>query len=429
MPPIRAKRPASVRRSPAAGESTIFGLFTMASAAEQYVPAGRPSGSDSMISGDEDADQPRGRHPLRCDSVRSWPAHSLQLAVVKMNVPSRASRLRTVGVRTIAPSPSDLYPIVWRFAAERHSIYLRRMAGGENPWTADPVLREYRFTNAFRAADRVSQYLIRMSYEEDEVCAPTVFLRSMLFKLFNKIETWQSIVDKLGPVHAGDFDFDACDRVLTNLRGRRTSIYSGAYIMPSVGPAGVPKHRTHLGLLKSMMADELPQRLAESTSLSSVYEQLLSYRSLGRFLAFQFAIDLNYTRLTNHQEADFVVAGPGALDGLSKCFSSLGSFSAEETIRWMTDRQEEEFSKLGLQFGGLWGRPLQPIDVQNLLCEVSKYTRATHPSIVGAAGRTRIKRRFRSSGDLAPPFFPPKWELNGRVGSWVASNAGSSSGG
>ena len=36
-----------------------------------------------------------------------------------------------------------------------------------------------------------------------------------------------------------------------------------------------------------------------------------------------YAIDLNYTTLTSHSEWSFVVAGPGALDGLSKCFESL----------------------------------------------------------------------------------------------------------
>ena len=29
------------------------------------------------------------------------------------------------------------------------------------PWTSDPILLRYRFTNAYRAADRVSQFLLR----------------------------------------------------------------------------------------------------------------------------------------------------------------------------------------------------------------------------------------------------------------------------
>jgi len=59
-----------------------------------------------------------------------------------------------------------------------------------------------------------------------------------------------------------------------------------------------------------------------------VYERLLRYPGLGPFLAFQYAIDLNYSDLLDFDEDDFVVAGPGALDGISKCFVSTGQRSA-----------------------------------------------------------------------------------------------------
>ena len=84
----------------------------------------------------------------------------------------------------------------------------------------------------------------------------------------------------------------------------------------------------------------------------------------------------------------------------------------------MSDRQEQEFCGEDLRFDGLWGRSLRPIDVQNLLCEVSKYTRATHPEIKGRAGRGRIKQRFSAAGSVPKPFFPPKWELNEAVEKW-----------
>ena len=53
--------------------------------------------------------------------------------------------------RRSQPKPSKLYPVLWRFAAERQRIYLRRVVGEIGPWTDDPVLAAYRFTNAFRA--------------------------------------------------------------------------------------------------------------------------------------------------------------------------------------------------------------------------------------------------------------------------------------
>ena len=104
-----------------------------------------------------------------------------------------------------------------------------------------------------------------------------------------------------------------------------------------------------------------------------------------------------------------------------------GGVLPAETIVWMTDRQDEEFGRYGLPFSGLWGRPLQLIDVQNLLCEVSKYTRATHPAIKGRSGRIRIKQRFTSAGAFPRPFFPPKWGLNRRIEDWLG-NGGTTGG-
>ena len=189
--------------------------------------------------------------------------------------------------------------------------------------------------------------------------------------------------------------------------------------MPSGGRPGVPKHRSHLRLLRDMVADGLPAKLGRTRSLKDAYTLLLTWPSLGPFLAFQYAIDLNYTTLMSHSENDFVVAGPGALDGLVKCFGSLGEFTPDDTIVWLTDRQDREFERYGLSFSGLWGRPLQPIDMQNLLCEVSKYTRATHPEIKGRSGRIRIKQRFTPADPLPQPFFPPKWGVNQRVDDWL----------
>ena len=329
----------------------------------------------------------------------------------------RLSAIVLQGGSRCKPRPSKLYSNIWRFACERQYIYMRRVSGEPSPWTNDTVLSVYRFTNAFRAADRVSQYLIRLAYANEAVNRDTLFLRTILFKIFNRIDTWNAIVRKLGMPVADQFDYAKCDDLLA-IRRTKNPIYSAAYIMPSCGRSRAPKHRMHLHLIRDMIANQVPAKLGRTRSLGDVYKLLLAWPTLGPFLAFQYAIDLNYTTLTSHTEQDFVVAGPGALDGLAKCFESLGDFTPAETIIWLTERQDEEFERYGLCFGGLWGRRLQPIDVQNLLCEVSKYTRVTHPAIKGRSGRTRIKQRFKAAGAIPRPFFPPKWGLNRQIDKW-----------
>ena len=309
---------------------------------------------------------------------------------------------------------SRVFDTYWRFAAERLNIYYRRLAGGSLPWTADPILQAHRFTNVYRVTDRVSQYLLReVQYRSDRSQAvDEVFFRTLLFKLFNKIETWEALEVEIGPIGWQSADIERIDDLLHSLISRGRRIYSAAYIMPSPAFGGGRKHTNHLRLVAQMMSDGLPARIAAATSLRSVYEQLLSYSGIGKFLAFQFAIDLNYSSMIDFPEAGFVVAGPGAHDGISKCFPAASAIDAENLIMAVTEHQDKEFDKRGIIFPGLYGRALQPIDCQNLFCEISKYSRAAHPEIKGVANRERIKQVYRyaqRSPDL--PFFPPKWRL------------------
>jgi hypothetical protein len=111
-------------------------------------------------------------------------------------------------------------------------------------------------------------------------------------------------------------------------------------------------------------------------------------------------------------ESEFVVAGPGALDGISKCFKDFKDYSAEYVINWTVDRPDIEFDRLELKFETLFGRRLQPIDCQNLFCEISKYSRVAHPDVPGIANRHKIKRPYvRDSRPLLPLAFPPQWQL------------------
>src|SRR5438876_4785648 len=151
------------------------------------------------------------------------------------------------------------------------------------------------------------------------------------------------------------------------------------------------------------------------------FDKLIAYPMMGDFLAYQYVIDLNYSDYLNFSEMEFVVPGPGARGGLRKCFHSLGGLSEADAIRLVTERQESEFERLGLNFKSLWGRPLQLIDCQNLFCEVDKYARVAHPEIVGITGRARIKQRFRMRLNPIIPWYPPKWGLNERIANEVVN--------
>ena len=311
---------------------------------------------------------------------------------------------------------TEAYDTYWRFAAKRQAVYFRRLVNPVGPWSDDPTLNEYRFTNVYRIADRVSQYLIRnVQYNSAYSQTPKeVFFRTILFKLFNRIKTWETLERELGPISWKGTHLNKISEVLNRLINKGERIYSAAYIMPSPSFGHPRKHNNHLVLLNQMMQDDLPSRLASADSLKSTYEMILAYPGMGPFLAFQFCIDLNYSILTNFSESDFVVAGPGALDGITKCFHNPQSQDPSTIIHWMVERQDYEFSRLNLRFDSLFGRRLQPVDCQNIFCELSKYARIAHPDLPGKSGRKKIKQRYKVSAGkpVERPFFPPKWGID-----------------
>jgi NTP pyrophosphatase (non-canonical NTP hydrolase) len=332
--------------------------------------------------------------------------------------PTSAERVPCPPPRITPLRPTEVYDTYWRFAAERQQIFFKRLEGHVPPWTEDEILRAYKFTNAYRASDRVSQYLIRNVIYRDDLPdeRDEVFFRILLFKLFNRVETWGLLEKELGQVTWEGYSFKRYDRILTGAMARGVRIYSAAYIMPSAGALGHDKkHRNHLVLVERMMADELPRRLADALSMQRAFELLRDYPSVGDFLAYQIVTDVNYSPITHFPETDFVVPGPGALDGIRKCFADCGGLNGPEVIKFMADRQEVEFARMGLEFRTLWGRRLQLIDCQNLFCEVDKYARERHPHVNGVSGRTRIKQKFRANLSPIRYWYPPKWGINDQV--------------
>lgn len=323
-------------------------------------------------------------------------------------------QLHIGGVELTTTPAFDAY---WYFASARQDIFHERVSGEkiQAKFPEDDILRNYRFTNAYRASDRVSQYLIQNVLSDSHDWSPDdLFFRTMLYKIFNKIETWEALEEQFESLSYETFDFDEADRFLSDRQDQHHRNYSAAYIMPSAGSVfgHKRKHSNHLALLKWMLEEGFARRLQDTLRMSEAFELIMSAPSFGPFLAYQFVTDLNYSHLTDFSEMEFVVAGPGAHDGISKCFETTCGVSAERIIAHMAAHQSQYFEEFGHAFRDLWGRSLQLIDCQNLFCEVSKYTRVAFPEIEGISGRTRIKQSYRqSTRAMYQPAYPTKWGI------------------
>src|SRR6056297_9326 len=98
--------------------------------------------------------------------------------------------------------PNENFKYYMYFISERMNIFWERYEGFEPPYTADPILRKHKFTNVYRSLDRVSQFFIKNILNEDsEYSDYDLFWRILLFKHFNKIITWEWLINDLGDIH------------------------------------------------------------------------------------------------------------------------------------------------------------------------------------------------------------------------------------
>jgi hypothetical protein len=262
----------------------------------------------------------------------------------------------------------------------------------------------------------VSQYLIKevIYGGPGTYSAEDQILRIVLFRLFSRPQTWELLCAAHRDVTMDSFRAGGYGDTLEREFEKGGRLYTPAFILCATPAYGYKrKHRNHLALLNEMLRPKgLPQEVARARSLEALIAALRRYPLIGPFMAYQIAIDINYSELCDFDESEYTVAGPGAIRGVAKCFIDTSGRTAEEMITDLTAHQDEEFAKRGIDFRSLFGRPLQAIDVQNLFCELDKYARVAFPEL--RSNRSRIKAKFRPSGELPLPVFPPKWGLGAR---------------
>ncbi len=289
--------------------------------------------------------------------------------------------MRTKKISSVVPNDATL-KYYFYFIQERMNIFWRRCEDSSH-LTDDPILKEYKFTNVYRACDRVSQYLIRNVIYKD------------LDKYFN--------VEKLS-------------KALT-MRQQNYPIFSNAYMMTGSysGYHDInTKHQVWLQMIKDeFIKGQGLKKVLNAKSMAEVYNQLRDYPLIGDFLAYQYTVDFNYSPYLNFDEDSFVKAGVGAVRGIKKCFSSYGN-DYEDAIYYIHDHFEELQERYGYtEFRPLPGRKPKLIDLQNCFCETDKYLRAKMPEL--KVGNVRIKQHYKPSMEGIDYYFPEKWGVEEHI--------------
>ena len=317
----------------------------------------------------------------------------------------------------------------WRFVAERQAIFNRRLRGMPAPWTLDTILRDHKFTNVYRAADRVSQYLIREvinigSQEPDEL-----IFRCVLFRIFNLPATYAGLRDGLGATPSlRNWSPSHYATIINRMQNAGLQTWNGAYIMRTpadyCGQGRGAKTAGWLNVLHIMWQQGLFDYIPLEDNLERSVKALQTYPTVGPFLAMQYATDIGYTTAVHWNENDYVQPGVGSLRGAQRLFTRkvadahLPALTAH-LIADLTRNQFIAFEERKLTFQAIGhtalrrGRSLHMMDIQNCLCEFDKYCRGRFPD--EAFGPTRIKQGYdqylAQSHEPIAYTWPTDWNL------------------
>lgn len=266
---------------------------------------------------------------------------------------------------------------VLHFARERESIRLRRDLGEPAPWTSDPVLSRYKFTNVRRRDDRVTRWFIR------ELIEPAVRRHDahLWFTLLvARHINWPPTLDRLLadgvlPCRPERFDAEKFVRVVEGCKLRQSKVYSGAYMLyPTKMDPGGSKSRAvaeHIIGDAVRRAEQLQREvwpLGQVRSVERIVRALSQCFGVSSFMAGQVAADLTYTGVEFDDLYTWAPMGPGSTRGLNLVFNRP-PFAA-----WAQDKFNAALSDIKDRLSGELGfYDLTLHDVQNVMCEYSKY--------------------------------------------------------
>lgn len=280
-----------------------------------------------------------------------------------------------------APKPAD---ILWAYIEERESIRLRKDAGEPFPWTADPILRDYKFTNVRRIHDRTTQAFLAIYKAHAKAPAPEALYNCGVYRIFGTADFaaavgWQTTYDR-----------EALRRAVEECERSGGRAFTGAYMVRADG--ALPKVDSNAGYLAGLWAKapDIVAAIERARTWEAGYRVLYNVRGFGGngFMAKEVLQDyLLWLSWNVTDGGSFTPVGPGARRGLNRLAGrdvdrinrpeSLYLDEIRDLLKQVQPRWRRTFRK---------AEPLTAHDVQFVCCEVDKYLRVRN-----GEGRPRSK--------------------------------------
>lgn len=287
--------------------------------------------------------------------------------------------------------------LFWYFTCERQNVYWNRWVFKKPPpWTFDPVISTYRFTNCYREIDRTTIWYHQNIGGYPKTDFPKQFknkekdvvFATFVHRLFNRIETMGPILPYLT---LKEFNLEAVTAVIEGLRNQGQNVFTSAHLTTGVRFGGYDDklyNIMHLIKLIHESIDEIYQNIKSSETLEDLFWQVRKVQGFGPFLGYQTILDIINSGIMPFSPDDFTVAGPGCKRGIRHIFPDM---NFEEALKYLRRNQHKHLERFGLEFkyleefgGKKMGLHLGNIENQN--CEFSKFYKA-----VNGIGRPRNK--------------------------------------
>lgn len=306
-----------------------------------------------------------------------------------------------------------------KFVHDRYEVHLNKDIYGEDkPWTDNPVLQQFRFTNVRREHDRQTRYLIDHIAHRVDLTLEDKIVNVFMFRAWNN---WDTMRDFGGPWKADKVYSPELKEIVRtwyeefNKLDPKRMWWSNAYnqggtkhawSFPYNTPRGsgykeekdIPLRPFHIG--PWLKQQRIVDKLLNSKDQQEAFEIIKSVRGFADFLAYQVFVDLTYIPEFLYSENEFVIAGPGCKKGLDYIFSDRADMTYEECIFWLRDNwtklservytltdgeidcnPKRDFTDLDSR-----DRVMNVMSIENCMCELSKYIRT-----VEGTGRPRNK--------------------------------------
>lgn len=279
---------------------------------------------------------------------------------------------------------------LWAWMNARHAIYNERFRKGRSPpWTDDPILREYKFTNVFRELDRVTLGL----HERLDSYSPSALklYHIIAFRAFNRSETYDEL-------HAAEalYSYVAMIKTLRRMVRAKKKIFTGAYIVTNAG-SEKPKIELMARALERMYADRhaIFAGIHSDGTMRGATELIAAYPMQGPFTAYEVACDLRWQTGMGLDHAPdrmtWANLGPGARRGINRLVSGKAYPNVyprkEDYVVFMRHACQLAPKALDRKIFRHAAR-IEMREIEHSLCETDKYLRAKT-----GEGRPRSKYR------------------------------------